>query len=43
MNALLRELFGETYMVDFIVNTFAEIVDFCLTFWVECAMLIKRN
>ena len=25
----------ETYMVDFIVNTFAEIVDFLFNFWVD--------
>ncbi len=35
----------EIYMVDFIVNLFAEIADFFITFWVDNVMdkFAKRN
>lgn len=35
----------ETYMVDFIVNLFAEIADFFITFWVDNVIdkFAKRN
>ena len=26
---------GGTYMVDFILNVFAEVADFCIDFWVD--------
>lgn len=35
----------ETYMVDFIVNVFAEIADFFINFWADNVIdkLVKRN
>ncbi len=39
-----REL-ERTYMIDFIVNTFAEIADFFINFWVDKVIdkFTKRN